>query len=86
MFDVVKHDRVTDLPIQVATYDLAPKMTVEKVANNMVAEIEAGKHTFLVCNLAAPDMVGHTGIYEKATARLTPPGPPPSPAPPNHDH
>jgi len=31
-------------------------------------------------------MVGHTGIYEKATARLTPPDPPPSPAPPNHDH
>jgi len=51
---------------KVATYDLAPKMTVEKVANNMVAEIEAGKHTFLVCNLAAPDMVGHTGFYDKA--------------------
>ena len=41
-------------------------MTVEKVASNMVAEIEAGKHTFLVCNLAAPDMVGHTGSVKAA--------------------
>ena len=32
----------------------------------MVREVEAGKHTLLVCNLAPPDMVGHTGQMDKA--------------------
>lgn len=51
---------------KVATYDLAPKMAAEPVADNMVREIEAGKHTLLICNLAPPDMVGHTGMFDKA--------------------
>ena len=49
-----------------ATYDLEPKMAAEPVADAMVREIEAGKHTLLICNLAPPDMVGHTGVFEKA--------------------
>ena len=32
----------------------------------MVREIKAGKHSLLVCNLAPPDMVGHTGFMDKA--------------------
>ena len=32
----------------------------------MVREVEAGKHALLVCNLAPPDMVGHTGMMDKA--------------------
>ena len=51
---------------KVATYDLAPKMAAEPVADAMVREIEADTHTLLICNLAPPDMVGHTGIMEKA--------------------
>ena len=31
-----------------------------------VREIEAGTHTLLICNLAPPDMVGHTGFMDKA--------------------
>ena len=31
----------------------------------MVREIEAGTHTLLICNLAPPDMVGHTGFMDK---------------------
>ena len=51
---------------KVATYDLEPKMAAEPVADAMVREIEAGKHTLLICNLAPPDMVGHTGMFDKA--------------------
>mmetsp|Transcript_29705 Transcript_29705/g.78982 ORF Transcript_29705/g.78982 Transcript_29705/m.78982 type:complete len:513 (-) Transcript_29705:401-1939(-) len=51
---------------KVATYDLAPKMAAEPVADAMVREIEAGNHTLLICNLAPPDMVGHTGFMDKA--------------------
>lgn len=51
---------------KVATYDLEPKMAAEPVADAMVREIEAGKHTLLICNLAPPDMVGHTGVFDKA--------------------
>ena len=51
---------------KVATYDLAPKMAAEPVADAMVREIQAGDHALLVCNLAPPDMVGHTGFMDKA--------------------
>jgi len=51
---------------KVATYDLEPKMAAEPVADAMVREIEAGEHTLLICNLAPPDMVGHTGMFDKA--------------------
>jgi len=51
---------------KVATYDLEPKMAAEPVADAMVREIEAGTHTLLICNLAPPDMVGHTGFMDKA--------------------
>uniref|UniRef100_A0A7S3BQ59 phosphoglycerate mutase (2,3-diphosphoglycerate-independent) n=1 Tax=Haptolina ericina TaxID=156174 RepID=A0A7S3BQ59_9EUKA len=51
---------------KVATYDLEPKMAAEPVADAMVREIEAGVHTLLICNLAPPDMVGHTGFFDKA--------------------
>ena len=54
---------------KVATYDLEPKMAAEPVADAMVREIEAGKHTLLICNLAPPDMVGHTGMFDKAMER-----------------
>merc|ERR1719183_348750 len=51
---------------KVATYDLEPKMAAEPVADAMVREIEAGAHSLLICNLAPPDMVGHTGMMDKA--------------------
>jgi len=55
---------------KVATYDLAPKMAAEPVADAMVREIGAcagpEQNTLLICNLAPPDMVGHTGFFDKA--------------------
>jgi len=51
---------------KVATYDLEPKMAAEPVADAMVREINEGTHALLICNLAPPDMVGHTGFMDKA--------------------
>ena len=45
----------------VATYDLAPAMNMEGVRDEIVKAMEENKYDFIVCNLAAPDMVGHTG-------------------------
>ncbi|KAG9307284.1 hypothetical protein G9A89_017112 [Geosiphon pyriformis] len=49
---------------KVATYDLKPEMSGSGVADKMVEEISSGKFPFVMCNLANPDMVGHTGVYE----------------------
>jgi 2,3-bisphosphoglycerate-independent phosphoglycerate mutase len=31
----------------------------------MITAIKSGKYPFVMCNLAAPDMVGHTGKYHE---------------------
>ena len=49
---------------KVATYDLKPEMSVIEVAEEMCRAITSRKYPFLMCNLAPPDMVGHTGKYE----------------------
>jgi 2,3-bisphosphoglycerate-independent phosphoglycerate mutase len=46
---------------KVATYELQPEMSAHEVVRGFVKAIEAGEHRLLVCNLANPDMVGHTG-------------------------
>jgi len=56
---------------KVATYDLEPKMAAEPVADAMVREIASEEHTLLICNLAPPDMVGHTGFMDKAIEAAT---------------
>jgi len=43
----------------ILTYDLAPKMSAEEVANKTIEQIEKGVD-FLFINFANPDMVGHT--------------------------
>ena len=48
-------------PKDVATYDLKPEMSVFEVTEKLVAAIKSAKFDFIVCNLANPDMVGHTG-------------------------
>ena len=35
------------------------------------AGIRCGKYPFVMCNFAAPDMVGHTGKYEPAVKACT---------------
>jgi len=46
---------------KVATYELQPEMSAPAVIRGFVEAIKAGQHKLLVCNLANPDMVGHTG-------------------------
>ncbi|XP_071502083.1 2,3-bisphosphoglycerate-independent phosphoglycerate mutase-like [Diadema antillarum] len=49
---------------KVATYDLKPEMSVQGVADEVAATVKTQKYPFVMCNLAPPDMVGHTGVYE----------------------
>jgi len=53
-------------PRDVATYDLKPEMSAEKVAQAACKAIRSGKFKFLVLNFANMDMVGHSGILEAA--------------------
>ena len=47
---------------KVATYDLHPEMSAEKVASSTVDFLKEKRPDFLCLNFANPDMVGHTGV------------------------
>jgi len=49
---------------KVATYDLQPEMSIYKVADEAVKEIEAENHDVIILNFANADMVGHSGKME----------------------
>ena len=51
---------------RVATYDLQPEMSAPEVTRRLVEAIEQRRHDVIVCNLANPDMVGHTGDLSAA--------------------
>ena len=51
---------------KVATYDLQPEMSAYRVLDELMARIDSGQFDFIVLNLANPDMVGHTGIFDAA--------------------
>ncbi|GMV28034.1 MAG: 2,3-bisphosphoglycerate-independent phosphoglycerate mutase [Rhodanobacteraceae bacterium] len=53
---------------KVATYDLKPEMSCPELTDQLVAAIAAGRFDFIVCNIANPDMVGHTGLLDAAIA------------------
>jgi 2,3-bisphosphoglycerate-independent phosphoglycerate mutase len=55
---------------KVATYDLAPAMSADGVADALVRAIESGTYDFIVANFANPDMVGHTGVWDATVAAL----------------
>jgi len=46
---------------KVKSYDMQPEMSCPEVTARLVAAIRARSFDLLVCNLANPDMVGHTG-------------------------
>lgn len=50
---------------KVATYDLCPEMSCGAVAEAVVGSIQSGQFPFVMCNLAPPDMVGHTGCLHE---------------------
>ncbi|MFA5685224.1 MAG: 2,3-bisphosphoglycerate-independent phosphoglycerate mutase [Lysobacteraceae bacterium] len=51
---------------KVATYDLQPQMSCPELTAELVADIRARRHDLIVCNIANPDMVGHTGSLDAA--------------------
>lgn len=51
---------------KVATYDLQPEMSARGVTDVLCRALEAKEHHFYLCNYANADMVGHTGMLDKA--------------------
>ncbi len=51
---------------RVATYDLEPAMSAEKIADAVIEELRSRKFGFILLNFANADMVGHTGKLESA--------------------
>jgi 2,3-bisphosphoglycerate-independent phosphoglycerate mutase len=51
---------------QVATYDLQPEMSCPELTARLVEAIEQQQFDAIVCNIANPDMVGHSGILQAA--------------------
>jgi 2,3-bisphosphoglycerate-independent phosphoglycerate mutase len=45
----------------VATYDLQPEMSCPEVTEKLTAAIRSGDIDVAICNIANPDMVGHSG-------------------------
>ena len=54
-------DRVLVPSPKVATYDLQPEMSCPELTRLLCADIRAGRHDVIICNIANPDMVGHSG-------------------------
>ena len=50
---------------RVATYDLAPEMSVFKITDKLLRAIEGREADVFIVNFANPDMVGHTGKLDK---------------------
>ena len=51
---------------KVATYDLQPEMNLPLLTARLTDDIRARKHDVVICNIANPDMVGHSGILAAA--------------------
>ncbi len=62
----VGEERILVPSPRVATYDLQPEMSCPEVTRQLVAAIAGQQFDFIVCNIANPDMVGHTGILSAA--------------------
>ncbi|HWT14837.1 MAG TPA: 2,3-bisphosphoglycerate-independent phosphoglycerate mutase [Patescibacteria group bacterium] len=59
-------DRILVPSPKVATYDLQPEMSCPELTAKLAAAIRSGRYDLIVCNIANPDMVGHTGIFAAA--------------------
>jgi 2,3-bisphosphoglycerate-independent phosphoglycerate mutase len=55
---------------KVATYDLQPQMSVPELTSTLVDCIGSGKYDVIICNVANPDMVGHTGSLAAAISAV----------------
>lgn len=55
---------------KVATYDLQPEMSAPELTERLVAAIASGSFDVIICNVANPDMVGHSGNLKAAIAAV----------------
>jgi len=62
----VGEERVLIPSPKVATYDLQPEMSCPELTAKLVAAINSKSYDVIVCNIANPDMVGHTGDLSAA--------------------
>jgi len=51
---------------KVATYDLQPEMSAPELTRELVKAIGSGTWPVIICNVANPDMVGHSGVFDAA--------------------
>ena len=51
---------------KVATYDLQPAMSLPELTARLVDAIGSGRFDAIICNIANPDMVGHSGDLQAA--------------------
>lgn len=63
-------DRILVPSPNVKTYDLKPEMSLYELTDTLVKQIESCKYDFIVCNIANPDMVGHTGNFDAAVKAI----------------
>jgi len=57
-------DRILIPSPQVRTYDLQPEMSIGELTEKLVEAIDSSKYDTFICNIANPDMVGHTGNFD----------------------
>jgi 2,3-bisphosphoglycerate-independent phosphoglycerate mutase len=55
---------------KVATYDLQPEMSSVELSAKLDRAIRDGEFDVIICNVANPDMVGHTGSMTAAVAAV----------------
>ena len=59
-------DRILVPSPKVATYDLKPEMSAYEITDKIIDAIDSKKYDVIIMNYANGDMVGHTGIIDKA--------------------
>lgn len=57
-------DRILIPSPKVRTYDLQPEMSLPELTEKLVEAIGSDKYDTFICNIANPDMVGHSGILD----------------------
>ena len=55
-----------EIPSKTIPFEEQPEMMADEITEKLVKAIKSGKYEFLRCNYPNGDMIGHTGIYEKA--------------------
>ncbi len=61
-----KEERILVPSPKIATYDLAPEMSIVELTDKIIEYIESDEYDFICFNFANADMVGHTGNMNAA--------------------